>query len=106
MIDLLRDDPSIDVVAGAGDGVETVAACITHRPDVLIVDVNMPAGGGEHAARELTSRLPTLFIIAISANADRFTRRRMADAGASAFVAKGEMGDLVPLVVGGRPIDV
>jgi DNA-binding NarL/FixJ family response regulator len=101
MIDLLQDEPSIDVVAGAGDGAETVAVCLVHRPDVLVLDVNMPEGGGERAASELRVELPELVIIAVSANADRVTRRRMADAGAAAFLAKGAMGDLVAMVIEG-----
>lgn len=103
LIELLQADERLEVVAGAGDGVEAVASCLQHRPDVLVVDVNMPNGGGEHAARELSRQLPDLVIIAFSANADRTTRRTMAEAGAAAFVAKGAMDRLVDLVVGEAP---
>lgn len=101
IIDLLRDEPGIEVVGDAGDGSTTVRSCVLHRPDVLIVDVNMPEGGGERAAAELSKLMPTMVIIAISANADRVTRRKMAAAGATSFVAKGAIHELVPLVVGG-----
>lgn len=99
IIDLLRDEPGIEVVGDAGDGAATVERCLLHRPDVLVVDVNMPEGGGERAASELSQLLPAMVIIAISANSDRVTRRKMAAAGASSFVAKGAMHELVPLVM-------
>lgn len=100
LVELLNGDDRLQVVAVAGDGIETVSACLEHRPDVLVVDVHMPHGGGEHAARELAQRLPGLVIIAFSANADRVTRRIMAEAGATAFVAKGAVAGLVDLVAG------
>ena len=98
LVELLADERGIDVVADAADGAEAIERCMWHRPDVLVVDVNMPGGGGEMAARVLSVELPSLRIVAISANSDRVTRRRMAEAGASVFVPKGEMGKLAEIV--------
>jgi DNA-binding NarL/FixJ family response regulator len=98
LIELLADEQGIEVVADASDGSEAIELCLAHRPDVLVVDVNMPRGGGETTARVLSVELPALRIVAISANSDRVTRRRMAEAGAQAFVAKGEMGRLAEVV--------
>ena len=94
MVELLEDEPSIDVVAAAGDGTETIARCVVYRPDVLVVDVNMPHGGGELAVQVLSVQLPAMRIIALSANSDRVTRRRMVDAGAHVFVPKGDLDQL------------
>lgn len=98
--ELLTDEDGIDVVGLAADGARAVDQCLRLRPDVLVVDVNMPAGGGEYATTRLSTLLPDLAIIAISAHSDRATRRRMAAAGARAFVAKGALDELVPLVLG------
>jgi two-component system LytT family response regulator len=43
---LLRDDPSIDLVAEAGDVPSAVSAIVTHRPDLVFLDVQMPGGTG------------------------------------------------------------
>ena len=85
LVELLADEHGIEVVADAADGAEAIEWCRLHRPDVLVVDVNMPRGGGEAAARVLSVEVPTMRIIAISANSDRITRRRMSDAGALEF---------------------
>lgn len=98
LAELLGGDDRLEVVGVAGDGLETVAVCLAQRPDVLVVDVHMPHGGGEHAARELSGRQPELVIIAFSANADRVTRRTMMAAGAAVFVAKGALDGLIELV--------
>ncbi|MEZ5406616.1 MAG: response regulator transcription factor [Acidimicrobiales bacterium] len=100
LADLLSGDDRLEVVAVAGDGIEAVATCLEHRPDVLVLDVHMPQGGGEHAARELTRLQPGLVIIAFSANVDRVTRRTMLEAGAAAVVAKDAIAGLVELVAG------
>ena len=100
LADLLSTDDRLEVVALAGDGIEAVRSCLEHQPDVLVVDVHMPHGGGAHAARELSARLPGLAIIAISANTDRGTRRAMAEAGAAVLVAKDAIAGLFELVVG------
>ena len=47
VVDLLRIDLTLegyDIVATANDGHAAAAACIEHRPDVLIVDYRMPPG--------------------------------------------------------------
>lgn len=100
LAELLSTDDRLEVVALAGDGIEAVSSCLEHQPDVLVIDVHMPHGGGAYAARELSVRLPGLTIIAVSANADRVTRRAMAEAGAAAFVAKDAIAGLLELVVG------
>ncbi|HTI39573.1 MAG TPA: LytTR family DNA-binding domain-containing protein [Vicinamibacterales bacterium] len=43
---LLRDDPSMEVVAEAGDTTTAVAAIQTTRPDLVFLDVQMPGGSG------------------------------------------------------------
>lgn len=53
---LLQADGRIEVVAEASDGVETIEAVRRHRPDVLLVDVQMPGMDGLAALREVVSQ--------------------------------------------------
>ncbi|MBW8487730.1 response regulator [Actinomadura parmotrematis] len=50
---ILASDPSIAVVAEAGDGHEAVRAVLAHRPDVVLMDIRMPRLDGLEALAEL-----------------------------------------------------
>lgn len=52
---LLNVEPDIEVVAEVGDAPGAVAAVLEHEPDVAIVDVRMPGGGGIEATRAITA---------------------------------------------------
>ncbi|HEY4144698.1 LytTR family DNA-binding domain-containing protein [Pinirhizobacter sp.] len=53
---MLRDIRDIDVVGSVGDGESALSACATLRPDVLLLDVEMPALTGESVARRLAGQ--------------------------------------------------
>src|SRR5436305_13203964 len=62
-------DAGLDVVAQAGDAEHLVRRTLAHRPDVAIVDVQMPPRGeddGLLAAVELRRRLPDLGVLVLS----------------------------------------
>ena len=52
---------SVDVVGEAADVDEAVAAVAQHRPDVVLLDVHLPGGGGAEVMRRLSTsrRRPT-----------------------------------------------
>jgi DNA-binding NarL/FixJ family response regulator len=52
---LLGTQPDIEVVGTAADGEEAVAVCRRHAPDVVLMDVRMPAVDGIAATRRLTA---------------------------------------------------
>jgi len=52
---MLKDMRDIDVVGSVGDGESALSACATLHPDVLLLDVEMPALTGEGVARRLAS---------------------------------------------------
>lgn len=66
IVRLLRDDPEIDLLAECGDGVSAVAAIRSQSPDLVFLDIQMPAMGGMQVATTIgAERMPaTVFVTA------------------------------------------
>jgi DNA-binding NarL/FixJ family response regulator len=80
---------SFDIVAIAADAEGAVALADEHQPDVAILDVQMPTGGGLHATKEMQVRAPGTAIVVLSADESDSLVRDMIGAGAIAYVRKG-----------------
>ncbi len=78
-----------DVVGEAGDGKRAVEVAAELQPDVVLMDVRMPEGGGVQAARTITSQNPSTRIVALTWHDDAQTVRDMIAAGAMNYVIKG-----------------
>ncbi|HLN77850.1 MAG TPA: response regulator transcription factor [Nocardioidaceae bacterium] len=85
---LLALEPDLEVVAEVGRGDEVVPAAAQHRPDVALIDVEMPGMDGIEATRALKAALPgTRVLIVTTFGRPGFLRRAM-QAGAEGFVVK------------------
>jgi signal transduction histidine kinase len=89
MADLVSSDPTMDVVGTAGDADEAIAVAKVQKPDVALIDVKMPAGGGPRATREIRRESPQTQIVALSAYEDRRTVLEMLRAGVVGYLVKG-----------------
>ena len=89
---------------GAASGVtEGVGMVRRLYPDVVVLDVNMPDGGGQRAAHEMTAAAPEVRIIAFSAFDKALIRKVMTAAGAEAYVSKsGHISELLAAIRGAR----
>ena len=87
---LLADDEQISLVGAGGDADQAIAIAARERPDVALLDVRMPRGGGPRDAREIAQVSPGTELIALSANDDLDDIRAMLRAGAGAYLVKGE----------------
>jgi two-component system chemotaxis response regulator CheY len=77
------------VVAEAGDGGEAVSKYTEHKPDLLLLDVNMPVMNGDAALREILAADSAARVVMLSAEDSSEKRQAYLDAGASGFVVKG-----------------
>ncbi len=69
---LLAEQPGVEVVAEAENGVEALQACAEHRPDVVLLDIAMPGVDGLETARHLAAfdpRPAVVFCTAYDAHA-------------------------------------
>jgi EAL domain-containing protein (putative c-di-GMP-specific phosphodiesterase class I)/CheY-like chemotaxis protein len=93
LADLLAHEDHVTLIGTAGDADEAIQIATDQRPDVALVDVKMPAGGGPRAAREITRLSPATRVIALSAFEDRPTVLEMLRAGAVGYLVKGTAGE-------------
>jgi two-component system, NarL family, response regulator DesR len=85
---LLGLEPDIEVVAEVGDGDSVVSTAVRERPDVALIDIEMPGIDGLTAATELRRRLPGCKILILTTFGRPGYLRRAMEAGASGFLVK------------------
>jgi two-component system, NarL family, response regulator DesR len=88
MASLLGLEPDLEVVAEVGRGDEVVAAARSARPDVALLDVEMPGLDGISATRELRAAVPACRVLVVTTFGRPGYLRRALEAGASGFVVK------------------
>lgn len=81
-------DSELRVVAHAGDGREAIAAFEAHRPDVTLMDLQMPGLGGVDAIAEICARWPGARIVVLTTYSGDVQAMRALKAGACGFVPK------------------
>ena len=84
----LSSEPDLESVGTAGRAAEAVAMALEVKPDVVVVDIEMPRQDGLAATRRLREVLPDLVIVVVTAHRDPQWVLRATQAGASAFVPK------------------
>jgi pilus assembly protein CpaE len=85
---LLNAEQEIDVAGGAGSGEEAIQMAMDLRPDVIVMDINMPGMDGVAAAEIITQRLPTSPIVMMSVHGEAEQLKRSLVAGAREFLVK------------------
>jgi DNA-binding NarL/FixJ family response regulator len=91
--------PSCDVVALVSDGADLRGAVSGLKPDVVVLDVQMPSINGLLVCQQIRDALPDTKVVMVSADGDSDIRDGAVAAGASAFVPKYRIGvDLVRAV--------
>jgi pilus assembly protein CpaE len=85
---LLGFEEGIDVVGSAGSGEEAIRIAMDLRPDVIVMDINMPGMDGVAAAEIISQRLPTSPIIMMSVHGEAEQLKRSISAGAREFLVK------------------
>ena len=107
---LLSLEDDLEVVAEAGDGEAAVAAAREHRPDVAILDIEMPRLDGIAATTRIRQEVPACRVLIVTTFGRPGYVRRALEAGAGGFVVKDtpapELAEAVRRVAAGlRTID-
>ena len=88
-----------DVVGSVADGSAALEAAERLRPDVVVVDLNLPNLNGLAVCRRITHAHPGMKVIVFTAMNDPDVRQRSVEVGAAAFIFKmAGNGDLLATV--------
>jgi len=86
LLDLFDD---VELVGVACDTAEAVARARALQPDVVLMDAQMPGGGGVHATREICRFSPNIGVLLLSMHDDDTSVRDAMQAGARGYMVKG-----------------
>ncbi len=95
----LAAEPDLCVIGEAPDGEAALELVRSLRPDVVLMDVEMPGRDGIAATSALRSLYPQIEVIVLSIHDDVLTRARARDAGAAGFVAKSVPADTLLVTI-------
>jgi signal transduction histidine kinase/CheY-like chemotaxis protein len=86
---IIEGQDDLEVVAEAADGKEALDLTRKLRPDIVVMDVNLPVMNGPEATRQIKAEFPAIAVIGLSVHEEDKMAQTMLDAGASAYLSKG-----------------
>ena len=86
---IIEKEADIEIVGEAGDGEEGLKLIRELKPDVVLMDVNMPKLGGVEATRRMHSSMPKVKVIILTVHSEAPFPTRLLDAGAMGYLTKG-----------------
>lgn len=84
----LQEEQDLEIVGQAGDGRAAVEKARELRPDIVVMDINMPHLNGIEATREIRQQAPGVRVIALSMHSAKPCVKEIFRAGASGYVHK------------------
>ncbi|MFC3563229.1 response regulator [Pedobacter jamesrossensis] len=85
---ILAARPDFNVFATANNGLEAIELIKKDKPDVVLLDINMPLLNGYQTLQIIKTDFPEIKVIILSMSADRKTVLRMLEAGANSYLFK------------------
>ena len=90
--ELAAVDPAVEVVGEAEDAQQAVSVITATRPDVVLLDVHLPGGGGRAVLQELVTELPDVKFLALSVSDAPEDVIAVVRGGARGYVTKSITG--------------
>lgn len=96
---MLEKEPDLSICGEANDGIDAVEKALALRPDLVILDINMPALNGLAAIGQILRSRPETRILVFTVHDSEQTLQESFSAGAHGFLPKGKAGrDLIDAV--------
>ncbi|KUO78860.1 MAG: hypothetical protein APF81_18285 [Desulfosporosinus sp. BRH_c37] len=96
---LLQFEDDIEVLGEAGSGSEAILIAEEKRPDIILMDINMPEMDGIRTTELMTLRVPESSVIIMSVQEEHAYLRRAMMAGAREYIVKPFAGDELASVI-------
>jgi two-component system, NarL family, response regulator DevR len=85
---LLSDEPDLEVVAEAGSAEEALVQAGNYRPDVVIMDIQLPGRSGLEACRNIRKQFPAMQVVILTSHGGDGFAEQALRAGAAGYVLK------------------
>ncbi len=95
LANLLSGEPGFSVVAQASDARAALAGWREHRPDVLLLDINLPGIDGIEVLRQIKSEAPQAHVLMLTSSEAKEDIRQSRAAGAAGYVTKNVDPDVL-----------
>ena len=90
-----EDCDYIEVVGEASNGLEAIHAVPVSKPDVVVMDINMPVMNGIEATKRIKADFPKTAIIGLSVQTEKEIIQKIRNVGASSYLTKGSSIDVL-----------
>jgi DNA-binding NarL/FixJ family response regulator len=102
-------DEQYDIVGEAGDVAKAVVGILETRPELVVLDVNLPGGGGSAVIERVRGISPDIKFMALTVSSSRDDVVTMMHAGVDGYVTKTTLTDELPSLIeltaeGQRPV--
>ena len=81
----------IEIVGEAGDGLEAIQQAGALRPQIILMDLEMPQMDGDCATREIKALYPGIKVLVLTVHNTQNDRKKAHQAGADGFIEKGAL---------------
>jgi len=88
LVALLSAEPGLEVIGEAGDENTAVALVVEKRPDVVLMDISMPDGGGIEATRRIKQLAPETRVLMLTVHEDKGLMQEAIRSGAIGYILK------------------
>jgi DNA-binding NarL/FixJ family response regulator len=87
---IIQEDPAMQVIHEAGDGMELLALLKTNAPDIVILDISMPRLQGLEAAQIIREKYPAIKIMILTMHREKNYFKKAMEIGVDGYVLKDE----------------